>query len=240
MSDEITASTIRTPRTKDRPYFSMCRATAQDDSLSWEARGVLSYLLSKPDTWKVNVKNLQQKCGRDKIHRILKELRESKYLHLLRERKPDGTFEWIYHVYETPYTDNQEVVVNSPYTDNQEMENQDDIYKREESYPVGVRRTPATQLNPMKDAIALAFGWPAPTKAEWGRIQAAAKQLVDAGVTPLELPDLYRWCKAQGWSSFTPLALAGRVSDWRNSLDGTDDDDLPVNNFDKMLEHLGL
>src|SRR5258707_13097107 len=41
---------IRASR-KNQPYVMISRTTAQDSTLSWAARGVLAYLLSKPDDW---------------------------------------------------------------------------------------------------------------------------------------------------------------------------------------------
>lgn len=71
---------IRTP--KERNYFSVARATAQDSTLSFEARGVLLYLLSKPDDWIVQPADLMREggIGRDKAKSLLKELREAGYI----------------------------------------------------------------------------------------------------------------------------------------------------------------
>ena len=51
MVDIATPTIIRAPRSAEHPYFACRRAPAQDEALSWEARGVLWYLLSKPDDW---------------------------------------------------------------------------------------------------------------------------------------------------------------------------------------------
>jgi hypothetical protein len=61
-------------------YVIISRATAQDRSLSWAARGVLAYLLSKPDDWQVDAGDLQQGCGRDKVYSLLAELIAAGYL----------------------------------------------------------------------------------------------------------------------------------------------------------------
>lgn len=74
---------------------------------------------------------------------------------------------------------------------------------------------PASIMNPMKDAIAAAFGWEwqRMTKIEIGQIQAAAKQLCSAERTPEDVAIIYRYCKAQDWGSFTPLVLASKASE---------------------------
>jgi hypothetical protein len=67
---------IRARHDKDDPYFRLRRATAQDIQLSWAARGVITYVLSKPDNWEVRVEDLidQGDLGRNAIYRILGEL----------------------------------------------------------------------------------------------------------------------------------------------------------------------
>jgi len=64
---------------------------AEDMRLSFEARGVLCYLLAKPDDWRINAADIQRQggFGRDKCYRIIKELRDVGYLVLrfLRDEK---------------------------------------------------------------------------------------------------------------------------------------------------------
>jgi hypothetical protein len=56
------------------PSFQMDRAVAQDETLTWEARGMLAYILSKPANWKIDVADLLQQCGIEKAYRVLREL----------------------------------------------------------------------------------------------------------------------------------------------------------------------
>lgn len=116
MDEEI--RTVRTPKTGDRPYFSMARETAQDKRLSWEARGVLAYLLSKPDDWQVVITDLQQECGRDKVKKILKELEDCHYLKVhRRQHGRGGKFTHNeYQVFEVPFTEKPSTV--KPSTEN--------------------------------------------------------------------------------------------------------------------------
>jgi hypothetical protein len=64
----------------------------EDKRRSWAARGLLGYLLSRPDDWKVLVKDLQRRgdLGRDGIYRLLKELRTVGYVHFERARDRSG------------------------------------------------------------------------------------------------------------------------------------------------------
>jgi len=114
MSEHITI--IRTPHDTERPYFSMCRSTAQDKNLSWEARGVLAYLLSKPSDWKVMIADLKQNCGRDKVRKILAELTQHGYMKISQSRDTKGRFTGEYQVYETP-------IAETPIAENPIAEN---------------------------------------------------------------------------------------------------------------------
>lgn len=101
---------IRTPHDDTRPYFSMSRNTAQDRSLSWEARGVLAYLLSKPSDWQIIIADLKQNCGRDKVRKILDELKTAHYLLITQGHDEKGHFTAEYQLHETPFTEKPSTV----------------------------------------------------------------------------------------------------------------------------------
>lgn len=106
------SKTIFRAARKNHPYFSFRRATAQDRRLSYEARGLLAYLLSKPDDWILKETDLQKqaaKCGRDKARRIIKELEVFKYLFRGQVHNHNGQFDHtVYWVFEIPH-DEQEI-----------------------------------------------------------------------------------------------------------------------------------
>src|SRR5262249_16339026 len=117
---------IRARHDKDDPYFRLRRATAQDARLSWAARGVITYLFSKPDDWEGRVEDLiaQGKLGRDAIYKILTELRLSGYVHRYQERRLDGTLgRWVTDVYETPKLDK----IETPLPDLPDMAQPDPV-----------------------------------------------------------------------------------------------------------------
>lgn len=67
----------------DQNYIIISNQTAQDESISWAARGLLTYLLSLPDDWNIYIKDLVKrspKCGKDKLRTILCELESAGYL----------------------------------------------------------------------------------------------------------------------------------------------------------------
>jgi hypothetical protein len=76
-----------------------------------------------------------------------------------------------------------------------------------------------TIMNAIKDAIVSEFKWDKDTmnKSEWGKVQAAARDLYDSRVLPNEVPTLYTYCKSQ-YDNFGPNALATNVSKWRATL----------------------
>ncbi len=94
---------IRTAR-PDR-YTIVHTHTIEDSRLSWTARGLLIYLLSKPDDWKVIVKELQRRgdLGRDGVYRLLQELRSTGYMNFVKHRAADGRIRGgTYYVFDTP------------------------------------------------------------------------------------------------------------------------------------------
>src|SRR5512139_2030070 len=99
---EQTMTTIRVK--KDGRYFSASNEPFNDKRLSWEARGLMGYLLSKPDNWEVRSSDLegQSKAGSHKVRRMLAELRACGYMNRIRITKEGGKFDWITEVYESP------------------------------------------------------------------------------------------------------------------------------------------
>ncbi|UXR72336.1 MULTISPECIES: conserved phage C-terminal domain-containing protein [unclassified Staphylococcus] len=76
-----------------------------DASLSWKAKGILLYLLSRPDDWQVYEIELQKHAldGRDSVRSGMKELQDAGYIHKERIRDEKGHFkEYEYQVYEQP------------------------------------------------------------------------------------------------------------------------------------------
>jgi DNA-binding MarR family transcriptional regulator len=89
---------------KDGHFFVVSNEPFNDERLSWEASGVLGYLLSKPDTWELRTEDLikQRKAGKQVITRIINELKKAGYIRRYQHRRADGTFETITEIYESP------------------------------------------------------------------------------------------------------------------------------------------
>lgn len=80
----------------DDHYVSINRYGLEDTRLSFKARGLLAYLLTKPDGWMINFRHLM-KVGPDgewSVLAALKELETCGYLSRSRRRLENGKFTW--------------------------------------------------------------------------------------------------------------------------------------------------
>lgn len=90
-------SIVRAPR-PESGWYALDKRISEDERLSWAARGLLVFLLGKPDHWKVSVEHLRKqterarvRTGRDGIYALLGELQSAGYITARQERRPDGT-----------------------------------------------------------------------------------------------------------------------------------------------------
>jgi hypothetical protein len=89
----------------DRDFFIASNAAARDPRLSYKARGILMYLLSRPDDWKVIITDLvKQSTDRERaVGTGLRELRNLGYIKQKAVRDSKGRFvEWEYTIFESP------------------------------------------------------------------------------------------------------------------------------------------
>jgi hypothetical protein len=93
----------RLPR--HRQFVIIEQSVVEDSRLSWAARGVLGYLLSRPDDWQIRVTDLSRRgdLGRCSIYKLLKELRKFGYVTYHRQRNDKGQYYGgVYNVHEAP------------------------------------------------------------------------------------------------------------------------------------------
>ncbi|MEU7583808.1 hypothetical protein AB0B50_40230 [Streptomyces sp. NPDC041068] len=78
-------------------------ATLEDSRLSFRARGILAFLIAKPDDWQVRAESIAKvgKEGRDAVQGALRELRNCGYYRVITERLSDGKLVRITEVYDT-------------------------------------------------------------------------------------------------------------------------------------------
>ena len=90
---------------REHNYTVINNKVFQRNQLSWQAMGMLSYLLSKPDDWSVVVnelinvtKDTAKPTGSNGVYNILKELKEKGFIQV--RKNGDGTTDYI--IFDTP------------------------------------------------------------------------------------------------------------------------------------------
>ena len=113
-------------RTRKEPgkFFLMHKDTIEDPNLSWKAKGLLAYLMSKPNDWQIWVNDLIKRSsdGEYAVRSGLLELIDQGYAVRKQPRKEDGTFGPIeFIVSERPHG-------GFPDADNPKADNPDAVY----------------------------------------------------------------------------------------------------------------
>ena len=96
---------FKTHKTDD--YTVMSNSHLRDKELSLKTKGLLSLMLSLPDTWEYSIVGLSQlsKDGKDSVMSALDDLCEKGYVKMSTYRNAHGQYETQYDIYETPQTD---------------------------------------------------------------------------------------------------------------------------------------
>lgn len=108
---------------KNKDYTVMSNYHLRDANMSFKAKGLLSMMLSLPDDWDYSIKGIISisKENKTSIQSALKELEENKYLKRTKKQNEKGQFEYIYDIYEKPWTENpyiENLVTDNPCTEN--------------------------------------------------------------------------------------------------------------------------
>lgn len=119
-------------RVAKRPRYTVVdNRPIEDPHLSFQALGVLTFLLSKPDGWEVSYRHLStvkatgtiptpkgprklRGEGQHAVRVSLAELEAAGYLVRTKERLPDGTYRWTSYIYEVPIGDVLELAPFAP------------------------------------------------------------------------------------------------------------------------------
>lgn len=106
------SQTIFRVASRQKPYSQLGNAMIRDGRLSWEARAVLSFILSFPSDWQFSLGWFcrETNTGRDKARRVVRELAAAGYCARSRTRKNDGTL----GPYEYVFTDEPDVADAAP------------------------------------------------------------------------------------------------------------------------------
>lgn len=90
---------------KEAGFVLVDKTPLNDPTLSWKAKGLLTYLLSLPDDWKINISDLKKRSsdGRDSTVSGIDELIQARYVFRKQDKGDDGKFlGYEYHVFERP------------------------------------------------------------------------------------------------------------------------------------------
>lgn len=116
---------VRGARPADN-FAQIHNAALADGRLSFKARGILAYLLSRPPGWQTSVERLAQSGidGERAIKTGIKELEALGYMTRTRTHKPDGTFTHTQTVTDQPTEPNP--TIGSKQPDGETMTTNDD------------------------------------------------------------------------------------------------------------------
>jgi len=122
---------------KNQNYSVISNVGVRDDRLSWKARGILVYLLSLPEDWKIYESEVAEHApdGRTSFRSGMKELQKYGYLTKERVNSAGGKFEYVHTIREepcagfphtvNPSTDKPNAV--QPNTDNETLLSTDEL-----------------------------------------------------------------------------------------------------------------
>lgn len=95
---------IRTNK-RENPFVQIDKTFIEDPNLKWQSKGLMAYLLSRPDSWIVNQSDLINRAndGETTVRTALLDLMLHGYVYYYADRDDKGKIkEWIYEVYESP------------------------------------------------------------------------------------------------------------------------------------------
>jgi hypothetical protein len=101
----MTEHIVRVVHNRTTKYVLIDKALAESDTLSFAARGMMLYLLAKPDDWLVRMADLERASngmGEQATRTVFAELEASGYVVRVRSRTKDGTWRYETTVYESP------------------------------------------------------------------------------------------------------------------------------------------
>ena len=113
-------ATILIHTKREDPFNRIPKDVAENSRLSFQARGVMAYLIGKPTGWRINVWDLVKRSphGKTFIRSILNELRILGYMKLEQRRNEAGEFEgyqWLLSDEPTWYNDSANKELRDKY-----------------------------------------------------------------------------------------------------------------------------
>lgn len=109
---------------KERNYTVLDNTFIQDASLSWKAKGLMTYLLSLPDDWEIHLSEIEKHStdGKAALRSAINELKEHGYLRAEQKRKDNRFAEMIYVIIENPAENEKSLFTDFQETGKQKTE----------------------------------------------------------------------------------------------------------------------
>jgi hypothetical protein len=108
--DTRTIGIIRVVKDANNPFAQIKKDLLRNKLLSWKAKGIASYILSLPDNWDLNIRELTTHAtdGKESTAKGVSELMKSGYMTRERVHNKNGHFDgYNYVFYEEPCTVNR-------------------------------------------------------------------------------------------------------------------------------------
>lgn len=108
---------VRSPKDRTHPYATLDNRLIEDPALSWKAKGLVAYLLSRPDGWEIRAADLVKRSadGETAVRSGLKELETRGYLvrRALRDPRTGHFTGYQLTVYECPQSSDANTPVDA-------------------------------------------------------------------------------------------------------------------------------
>ena len=120
---------IRFKKDSENPYVMVYKGMPEDELLSLKAKGLLLYILTKPDDWQIYIKQLASKLkeSTNTIARIIRELRKQGYCHRTKIREVNGILTgYEYNIYEKRREKDPELTKEEQKAENSPKRQNDD------------------------------------------------------------------------------------------------------------------
>jgi hypothetical protein len=213
-------------------YTVIDRRTLNDERLSFRARGVLAWLLDKPDDWTCNADDIATAGteGRDAVRTALRELVGTGYIARERRQAEGGLWVTDTVVYERPPTDDGKPGVGEPATDDGKPgvgfsgANPQALILKTENTQNTCSASPSVAV---LDATFEAFWREYPRKVGKGNARKAWKQAMKVGTIDAIMEGVKRYASERAGSATTYIA---HPTSWLNGQRWLDEPGANVTN----------
>ena len=219
---------IRVNKTAD--YTVMSNAHFKEKEMSLKAKGLLSLMLSLPDSWDYSINGLVAICKENEtaVKTTLNELKSFGYL-VITKKKPNetqsGRFEYEYNIYEQPQGKQQQ---EKQGVENLPLENQGQLNTKQSTTKQSITKEKKERKNNSFDALILEYAKTVDVSiradvtellGEWLKVRKAKRAAMTDRAIKLNIDKLDRLAKesglsvnayleeviCRGWGSFFPL-----------------------------------